>query len=308
MAAPPAGHALRGLNSQQAAQAVAAAYRAAGLRTDDSPAARERFVEQQDEWLARFSEWLEPDWWAMWPEAEQDALLDELERARAGYASAPRTIPYEDEAPRVLFASPTLVHMRTTFCRLAHHVYKIGQSSPTGADHEQWRLDVKKWFREGVASKISAWEFDDEDEGLREQVLREFFVVRCELDEPCPPNRRLHALPSLDDTRYFRQLRRLIEDIEELREHRSKQRHAIRRRERGRVNADLDRFRRIELGADRREEEAEYVRAFARSRGIPIPTSPTHGPAGGAGAAHSLAHMQLSPRQHVVYGRARARY
>lgn len=100
MAALPAAHALRGLNSQQAAQAVAAAYVVAGLRTDDSPAARERFAEQQDEWLARFSEWLEPDWWPMWPEAEQDALLDELERARARYASGRLTIPYEDEAVR----------------------------------------------------------------------------------------------------------------------------------------------------------------------------------------------------------------
>ncbi|GAA5847564.1 hypothetical protein JCM9279_005297 [Rhodotorula babjevae] len=293
----------------QAAQAVAAAYVAAGLRTDPSPAAREGLVERRNEWLVRFNEWLEPDWWPMWTEAKQDALLDELEAVRARYAAG-----QHQDLDSALFGCDTLNDMRMSFCRLAYYVSKIASLPPACADPEQWRLTANEWFREGVTGRISAWEFDDEDMWLRTDVLREFYDVRCKLDQTRrPTHSRLHALPPLNDVRAFRQLHRLIQDAEEMRVHRSEQRHHVRQREHRRVNADLDRFRQDEPGADRREEEAEMHRAFARSRGIPIPTSPTHGPPGGGGAAHSLAHRSsaramLSLRQQAVYGRGVARY
>jgi len=130
MAAPATAHALRGLNSQQAAQAVAAAYVAAGLRTDSRPAARKRFVERRDEWLERFSEWLEPDWWPMWPEAEQDALLDELEAARARYASSRVTLPYEDEAVRPSRSLQSVITVLTPLERAASDPVRLADARP----------------------------------------------------------------------------------------------------------------------------------------------------------------------------------
>ncbi|KPV72738.1 uncharacterized protein RHOBADRAFT_46333 [Rhodotorula graminis WP1] len=286
---------MRGLDSQQAAQAVAAAYVAAGLRADSSSAANARFDKQRDEWLADMNYFLEPDWWPMWPEAQQDMLLDDLERARAAYASiSALVLPWDDEAPKIRFTSDTLGGMRTTFCRLAYLVHKIGQSPPPGEHPQQWRLATNKWFEAGVTTQISAWEFDDQDKRMRAQALREFSV------------------PDMDK-RHFPRLHRLIEDALEMRVARDEQRHAVQQRERKRVNADLEHFRREAPHANRDDELAALWRSFARNRGMEIPEHPPHGPAAGAGPAHSLAHRsypraELSERQQVVYGRGRVRY
>ncbi|GAA5847578.1 hypothetical protein JCM9279_005305 [Rhodotorula babjevae] len=178
--------------------AVIAVERAAKASEEDE-ADKEQWVEKVEELL------IGREFWDMWPARMRDGSLRELRVVQDKEYLPPA------EEHLLLAISPTLEHMRKSFCRIEYLVDQIARHPPRGADRRDWSATVHSWFKLGVLDHMNAHQFDEHNELDRDDVVNEFDLLAHFLAEGwkrrLPP---LHDDDEDEDNDAFSQLKAML--------------------------------------------------------------------------------------------------